>query len=197
MINFMNQIKNFSAIIISACLLFSCNGNQNAVNVNDSSISATVSSSKSKTTASSGDASFSYKIDGHLFSGTGTDNYFNCVEKMPGGLIHFSLTSLDFSLKNQPQFHFSVAENGTTTVTKDDMDNLSSGSNVKYFADFHYPIPPPNITRYDFDSTIAVTIISNSSNRVSGTFSGNMLDDKDKMVQLTDGVFNLPYKTTK
>ena len=194
----MKQIKLFSSIFIVVCLLFSCNGNQNTANVNDSSTSAAVSSSKSKPAASSGDASFSYKIDGHLFSGTGTDNYFNCVEKRSGGLLHFSLTTLDFSVKGPPQFHFQVAENGTTNVTKDDMDKLSSGNNVKYFADIHFISPPPNNPRYEFDSSITVTIISNSASGVSGKFSGNLLDpDTDKMVQLTDGVFNLPFKTTK
>ena len=73
---------------------------------------------------------------------------------------------------------------------------LSSGNNVKYFAGIHFIFPPPNYPRYEFGSSIVVSIASNNSSGVTGKFSGNLLDpDTDKMVALTDGIFNLSYKT--
>ncbi|MGH2563420.1 MAG: hypothetical protein ACRDE8_01700, partial [Ginsengibacter sp.] len=99
----------FTIFVSASLLFFSCNGKNNNANTGKENNSANASTPNA---SSSADASFSYKIDGHVFSGTGTDNYFNCVEKKPGGLLHFSLTTLDFSVKGPPQFHFQVAENG-------------------------------------------------------------------------------------
>ena len=191
----MQKLKLFSAILFSSFLLYSCSGNTNA---NTGKESDSVVSSG--TTASTNDASFSYKIDGKLFSGNGTDNYFNIAIKHPDNVVHFILTDINPNLKTAPpQFSFSVADNGSTIVKKDDMDRLSSGNNVKYFANFSIPGGGTGeIPRYEFDaaSTVTITITSNTSSGLKGTFSGNLFNpDTEKAAQLTDGVFDIPFSS--
>jgi hypothetical protein len=195
----MQHLKLFSAILFSSFLLCSCSGNTNANGAKDNSSEASANSSNSA--ATTGDASFTYKIDGKVFSGNRTDNYFNCSFKHPGNVVHFILTDLDPNLKKvQPQFSFSVADNGTTVVRKDDMDRLSSGNNVKYFANFSIPGGGTGeIPIYDFQttSTVTVTITSNTSSRLKGTFLGNLFNpNAGKVALLTDGVFDLPFSST-
>ena len=184
-----------SFFIIVACT--SC-GNNNAAKENNTS-NATASSDASTSTSTS-NASFSYKIDGKVFSGNRTDNYFNIANKHPDNVVHFILADLDPSVKTvQPQFSFSVADNGTTVVRKDDMDRLSSGNNVKYFASFSIPGGGDGeVPRYEFNdaSTVTVAITSNTSSRLKGTFSGNLLNpDTEKVAQLTDGSFDIPFSS--
>ena len=192
----MQHLKSFSAILLSSFLLFSCSGNTNS---NTGKGSDSVASSG--TTASTSDASFSYKIDGKLFSGKGNDNNFNIAFKKPKNVVHFIFTDIDPNLKKAPpQFAFSVAGNGTTIIVKDDMDRLSSGNNVKYFASFSIPGGGNGeVPRYEFNdaSTVTVTITSNTSSRLKGTFSGNLLNpDTQKVAQLTDGSFDIPFSST-
>ena len=189
----------FIITIISLSLaICSCGGNNPGKESNTNDATA---SSDAATSSSTRDASFSYKIDGKLFLGNGTDNYFNIANKHPDNVVHFILTNLDPALKTvQPQFSFSVADNGTTVVRKDDMDRLSSGNNVKYFASFSIPGGGTGeVPRYEFNdaSTVTVTITSNTSSRLKGTFSGNLLNpDTQKVVQLTDGSFDIPFSST-
>ena len=186
----------FIITIISLSLaICSCGGNNPGKESNTNDATA---SSDAATSSSTRDASFSYKIDGKLFLGNGTDNYFNIANKHPDNVVRFILTNLDPALKTvQPQFSFSVADNGTTVVRKDDMDRLSSGNNVKYFASFSIPGGGTGeVPRYEFNdaSTVTVTIRSKTSSRLKGTFSGNLLNpDTQKVVQLTDGSFDLPF----
>jgi hypothetical protein len=192
----MQHLKSFSTILLSSFLLYSCAGNTNANSRKESD-----SAASSGTTSSTSDASFSYKIDGKLFSGKGTDNYFNIAFRKPDKVVHFVFTDMDPNLKKAPpQFSFSVADNGTTTIVKDDMDRLSSGNNVKYFAAFSIPGGGTGeIPRFDFNdaSTVTVTITSNTSSQLKGTFSGKLWNpDTNKVAQLTDGSFNIPFSPT-
>ncbi len=189
----MKHLKLILAILLSSFLLYSCTGNTSATTRRDSD-----SVASSGTTASTSDASFSYKIDGKVFSGNGTDKNFNCAFNHPGNVVHFILTDMDPNLtKAPPQFSFSVADNGTTVVRKDDMERFSSGNNVKYFANFSIPGGGTGeIPRYEFNtaSTVTVTITSNTPSRLAGTFSGQLLNpDTQKDVQLTDGSFDIPF----
>jgi len=67
----------------------------------------------------------------------------------------------------------------------------------KIWADFSIPPLDPNnpIPNYRFGSSVTVTITSMSASRITGTFSGTMVNRKtQKNVPLTDGKFDLPVK---
>jgi len=185
----MKQLPFFFILLLPALSLLSCMGNTPGNKAQEG-----ISTRSSDTNASSGDATFSYKI-GKVFSGNGADNNFNRAFKHPDNIVHFILTDLDPTLKKaQPQFSFSIAGNGTTVIGKDDMERFSSGNNVKYFANFSIPGGGGGeIPNYYFNSSITVIITSGNSSRLTGTFSGNLLDpDANKVVQLTDGNFDIP-----
>lgn len=188
----MNHLKSLSAII-SLCLLYACSGNSSTT-----AGKASASSSGNSSANSRGDASFSYKIDGKAYPGKGTDNIVNCVLKKQNNIIHFILMTIDPAEKWPPQFSFAVADKGTTTIRQDDMDKLSSGSDVKYFANISFPPQDNSTPHYEFNPPLTVNITSVIASKVSGTFSGTLIDpDTKKVVQLTDGVFDLPYSTRK
>ena len=192
----MKRLKLFYSIFIVTGLLFSCNGNHSAANGKDSSASTTVSSNKSTTANESGDGSFSYKIDGQTVSGSGTDdmNHFNRVfKKDTGNRISFTLMNLDPADKKPLELDLQVANKGTTIVTIDDNDRLSSGNNVTNFFTLRVSTLYGGSPNYDLDSTVTVIITSDNSSRVTGTFSGSLKSDANKKVQLTDGTFDLPY----
>ena len=189
----MKYLKLITSIFLSAILFVAFSGQSALIagKVNSSSVSGSP-------TASVGDGSFSYKIEGKVFSGNSADKHFNRAFKHPGNVVHFILTNLDPTLKTaQPQFSFSIAGNGTTVIGKDDMERFSSGNNVKYFADFSIPGGGiGEIPNYEFYSSITVIITANSSH-LTGTFSGTLLNpNTKKVVQLTDGSFDLPFSAT-
>lgn len=189
----MQHLKSLSAIIFSSFLLYACSGNSSTTTGKDSTSSPVNSSANS-----SGDASFSYKIDGKTYSGKGTDNIVNCVFKKQNNTIHFILMTIDPTEKWPPQFSFGVADNGTTTIRQEDMNKLSSGSDVKYFANISFQPQDNSTPHYEYNPPITVNLTSVSATKVSGTFSGTLIDpDTKKVVPLTDGVFDLPYSTRK
>ena len=185
----MTYLKLIGANLLSLLLLQSCSVNS-ATNPGKDAATSIASPS----TNAAGNASFLYKIDGKAFSGSGTDNVANCAFKKAGGLVHFILMSLDPTLKAPPQFSFSVAENGTTTITKEDIDKYSSGNNVTYFANFSVPPLGGDTPDYEFYSSITVKVTPGNSSRFTGTFSGNLINPATKKVaQLTDGNFDIPF----
>ncbi|MDQ2863611.1 MAG: hypothetical protein M3R50_08200 [Bacteroidota bacterium] len=189
----MSHLKLLSAIIFSSCLLYACSGNSST---NAGNLSASLSENTSAN--SSGDASFSYKIDGKTYSGKGTDNTVNCIYKKPNNIIQFILMTIDPTEKWPPQFAFGVADKGSTTIRQDDMNKLSAGSDVKYFANISFQPQDNSTPHFEFNPPITVNLTSVSASKVSGTFSGTLIDpDTKKVVQLTEGVFDLPYSTRK
>ncbi len=102
-----------SFLLLSVFSLISCNSNSQN-NKNKDNISA---GSPSNAKVSTGDASFSCKIDGKDFSGKGNDSYSNAVIRTAPGLINFVLVKMDKSQQGVPeQFNFFVADLGTTTM---------------------------------------------------------------------------------
>ncbi|MEO7049451.1 MAG: hypothetical protein ABI091_29370 [Ferruginibacter sp.] len=189
----MNHSKLLATVILSCCLLYACSGKNSKTTEKDSPVTA-----ENTSTNSSGDASFSYKIDGKTYSGKGTDNGANCVYKKPNNIIHFILMSIDPTEKWPPQFSFGVADNGTTIIRQDDMDKFSAGSDVKYFANISFQPQDNSGPHYEHNPPITVTLTAVSASKVSGTFSGTLIDPvTKKVVPLTDGVFELPYSTRK
>jgi hypothetical protein len=149
-------------------------------------------------------STFSYKIDGQLYSWTGNDPYANQATIDPTNEVFFTLMSNDPAEKNPPQFGFGVAAVGSTTVTWKNMDRFkSSGSNGgNHFANFRLSYPNENAKYPDYEfgrtSTVTVVITSRSETRITGTFSGELVNvATQKPSQLADGKFDLPITKQK
>ena len=182
----MKRLKLFSSIFIVACLLLSCNGNQNEANVKDSNSPSKVQSAENNTANSTGDASFSCKIDGKVFSGKGTDGFANAAFATTPDITNFVLMPVVAGQEGvAAQFAFHVANKGTTTVHGTENSNYS----VKY--------SPANSLDNDYQSKeITVTITSSGGSRFTGTFSGTLIEPKtDREVPVTDGKFDIPYSS--
>ena len=192
----MQHLKLFSAILFSSFLLYSCSGNTSA---NKGKESDSVASPGA--TASTSDASFSYKIDGKVYSWSGNDAFANRASMDSTNEVFFTLMSNNPAEKNPPQFGFGIASEGTTAITYENMDRFkSSGSNVgNHFANFHlsYPNQDAKYPDYEFDtkSTVTIAITAKSETRIAGTFSGELMNAvTQKPALLTDGKFDLPFK---
>jgi hypothetical protein len=178
---------------LSALLIASCGGNNTAA----TGTAATAA-------PSAGNASFSYTIDGETYAWSGTDQFANQASIDANGEVFFTLMSNDPAQKNPPQFGFGVAGTGSTTINWDNMDRFkSSGSNGgNHFANFHlsYPNPDNKYPDYEFDhkSTVTVVIASKTDTRITGTFSGMLMNSAtQKPAKLTEGKFDLPLKQRK
>ena len=192
----MQHLKLYSSILFSSFLLYSCSGNTSA---NKGKESDSVASSS--TTASTSDASFSYKIDGKVYSWSGNDAFANRASMDSTNEVFFTLMSNDPAEKNPPQFGFGIASEGTTAITNENMDRFkSSGSNGgNHFANFRlsYPNQDAKYPEYEFDtkSTVTIIITSKRETRIAGTFSGELINAAtQKPALLTDGKFDLPFK---
>ncbi len=179
----MKQLKTFSAIIILACLFFSCNGNHSDANVKESSASSTVQSPETTTANSTGDASYSYTIDGKISSGKGNADYLSAF-KSGNGIVKFVLANIEPNQQGIPtQFTFIVANEGTTIVHGTDNPNYSVRYSPANTLDFFYQC-----------KEMTVTITSSGESRVTGTFSGTLIEPKtDREVPVSNGRFDMPY----
>lgn len=114
----MKYVKTLSSIIVSTCLLFVCSGNNSSLKSND----ALASNTSATGTTSTGDASFSCKIDGKDFSGKGTDQIVNAASVHAPGIIYFTLSSSfsgDISADMRAGgFGFEVPDKGTTVFAE-------------------------------------------------------------------------------
>jgi hypothetical protein len=175
----MKQLKGFVFFILTTSYLFySCTGNSAAGVSNDNSASSPGNSSAKST----GDASFSCKIDGKDFSGKGNDSYSNVAIVTSPGLMNFVLVPMEKQQGVPPQFNFFVADHGATTIHASNNGDYA----VKY--------SPGGIdSDYKCDE-ITVNIASSVGSRVKGTFSGTLIDPKtSKEVAVTEGKFDIPY----
>ena len=179
----MKQLKTFSAIIISASLLFSCNGNNSNSNAKDSSSSSTVQSTVSTTANSTGDASYSYIIDGKSFSGSGTNEFVNAARTDKPVVISINLAPVTpGSLLPGYGFYFEIENKGTVVVHADD-----SGPNSIYYN------PPNSGVKIFKCKEMTVNVTSSGGARFAGTFSGTMIEpNTNREVAVTDGKFDLP-----
>lgn len=156
------------------------------------------------TATATANSTFSYKIDGQLYSWSGNDPYANQATADSNNEIFFTLMSNDPAEKNPPQFGFGIAAVGSTTINWKNMDRFkSSGSNGgNHFANFRLSFPNENAKYpdYEFGPTSAVTVVitSKSETRITGTFSGDLVNvATQKPAQLADGKFDLPLKKQK
>ena len=182
----MQQLKLFSLLILSACLFSACSGNADGKN----NPGVSVPSAKSTTANSTGDASFSCKIDGKSFSGNGTDQIINAASVHAPGIIYFTLSSkftgdVGADLRGGG-FGFEVPDKGTTIVRDVEESDYSVG----------YTLPGSSPLVNYRCKEMTVTITSSGGTRVSGTFSGTMIEPKtDREVPVTDGKFDIPYSS--
>lgn len=179
----MKQLKGFVFFVLTtSCLFYSCTGNSTANVSNDNGASSSGNSSAKST----GDASFSCKIDGKEFSGKGTDEMGNAAYVTGPGIINFVLTPIVAGQTGIPaQLTFHVADKGITTIHGTDNSDYS----VRY--------APANTLDNDYQcKEITVTIASSGTSRVTGTFSGTLSEPKtDRTVPVTDGKFDIPYSS--
>ena len=194
----MQHLKLSTVIIVLSFLLHSCSGNTSA-NSGKENASAT----SSGTTASTSDASFSYKIDGKVYSWSENNpSPANRASMDSTKEIFFTLMSNDPAEKDPQQVDFGIAATGSTTINYDNMDRFkSSGSNGgNHFVNFHRSYLTGHAgahANYEFGtaSTVTVVITAKSDTHITGTFSGELInEDTQKPALLTDGKFDLPFK---
>jgi hypothetical protein len=184
----------FIVLALPGLMITSCGGHN-----------ATITGNTADATApATANSIFSYKIDGKLYSWNGSDPYANQATIDSNNEIFFTLMSNDPAEKNPPQFGFGVAAAGSTVINWENMDRFkSSGSNGgNHFANFRLSLPNQNAVYPDYEfgrtSTVTVVITAKSETRVTGTFSGDLVNvDTQKPAQLTDGKFDLPLKKQK
>ncbi len=195
----MKKIKLFAAIIIPlSLLLFACNSNKNNTNVGKE---ITADNTAATTSSSSGDAVFSYNLDGTKISGGDVDalmmnNVASVTQSDNGNKLSFFLN--DAYKDNTETFSHSLRfaipdKTGTVALTADE-DNfnvelfLASGEDGKY-------------VMYANEG-FSVTVTNISATLVSGTFSGKLKllkstgAGKDEFT-ITDGKFDIPVRSTK
>ena len=179
----MKHFKLITTIFLSAIILAACSGNSDVNAVKDSAIENT---STLGGTVSGGDASFSCKIDGKDFSGTGNDQLANAAFMEQGGSLKFVLMPIVSGQKGIPQqMNFSVADKGTTIVHGSDNPDYSVVYSEANAVDNNYTC-----------KEMTVRITSSGASRVTGTFSGTLIEPKtDREVPVTDGKFDIPYSS--
>lgn len=186
-------MKHLSIIILSifSLIIYSCGSHNSspASNTADTTTAnAANASASSNTTSSTGDASFSCKIDGKDFSGKGTDQIVNAATVHAPGIIYFSL-SPNFSGDPGADMRagglgFEVPDKGTTVIRGVEDPRYSIGYNL-----------PNDLTNTYRCKEMTITINS-SGTRVTGTFSGILIEPKtDREVPVTNGKFDIPYST--
>jgi hypothetical protein len=181
----MKLLDPFAFFFIAASF-GACTGNNAAKEANGSNPVA--SSDASQPSLSAGDASFSCKFDGKEISGKGTDQMANAASVHAPGIIYFSLAT---SFSGDPGadlraggFGFEVPDKGTTVIRGVENPDYSIGYN------------PPNEPTNTYNCKEMTVTINSSGTRVTGTFSGTLIEPKTgREVLVSDGKFDIPYSS--
>ena len=182
----MRRIKSLFAIAISGCLFFACSGNASSSAGKDSAIAGTPTASTTAT--STGDASWSCKMDGKDLSGKGTDQIVNAASVHAPGVLYFALAfsftgDLGADLR-AGGFGFEVPDKGTTVIR---------GAEV---ADYSIAFNFPNDAKNTYNCKEMTVTITCTAARVTGTFAGILIEPKtSRQVPVTDGKFNIPMSS--
>ena len=192
----MKQLKLFSAIFISAFLFFSCNGNKSSNN-NPGDNSSSSGNNSSTATNKPAKGSFSANIDGEAISGGEIDDlqlqnsaFIYPTADSSGKRLLFFLNS-DKKGEMAYAFRFSIPDK-TGAFTKKDRDDQPFDITLDFVGGDH--------SRYGAED-VTVNIISITSSKITGTFSGKFLLGVDtpngakKEVTVTDGKFEIPFST--
>lgn len=181
------KFNNRLALLFIAASFGACSGNS-AVKEDNGGVAVTNSDNSKTPSSSSGDASFSCKMDGKDYSGKGTDQIINAASVHAPGIIYFGLSSSytgDVGADMRAGgFGFEVPDKGTTVIRGVENPDYSIAYN-----------PPNEPTKTSICKEMTVTINS-SGTRVTGTFSGTLIEPKTgKEVVVTDGKFDIPYSS--
>ena len=192
----MQQLKLFSLLLLSACFFSACSGNADGKN-NPGLPDAPKASDSPASSSASGNAVFSYNLNGTGISGGEVDHQtYNIVwinKNNDGEKFTFFLN--DKLLENNSTYAHSLkftipGKTGTVSLIPNDNNKvielfLANGDGSK--------------TDYYTNENFTVTVNNASATRVSGTFSGKM-----KLVAgqpgsiseftITDGKFDLPVR---
>ena len=193
----MQHLKLFSTIILSGSLLLACSGNS-AVNAGKENASPAASGS-----ASSGEAVFSYNLDGTKISGGEVDALMTSnvagVTKSNG-----NSDMLSFFLNDAYKDNTETVSHSLRFEIPDKTGNvaLTSGGDNGFVELFLATSEEGKYVVYG-NEAFTVTVTNVSSTRVSGTFSG-----QEKLVEstgtgtgtgksvltITDGKFDIPVR---
>jgi hypothetical protein len=181
----MKYLKLTTVIFISLILLVSCSGN------NAASIGRDNSMVNSANPGTSDDARFSCKIDGKDFSESGCTGNINAAFRIKGDnkeQIFFMLANVNDATQ---KLNFEIpGRTGSTTIKNSPPHYSYEGLVLKGFVTYT-------------DDPVTVNIISISSTRVSGTFSGTYTLSKrsggsnaKQTIEVADGKFDIPFSTS-
>lgn len=193
----MQQLKLFSLLLLSACLFSKCSGNADSKNNPGVPDAPKVSDSPTSSSAS-GNAVFSYSLNGTKISGGKVDDNqaYNTVwinKNDDGEKFTFFLN--DKLLENNSTYAHSLkftipGKTGNVSLIPNDNNKV-----IEFFLANDDGSKTDIYTNEDF----TVTVDNASATRVSGTFSGKM-----KLVSgqpgsiseftITDGKFDLPVR---
>jgi hypothetical protein len=194
----MKQLKLFSWIL-AAAFLGSCSGSNPSENapIKDSS----VASINSQGSASTAKASFSCLIDGAQITGSGVDQLqlrntaFVYPDVNNGHRLLFTLYSIKTSEDTKPDF--ALAIRCPDSVAEYQKSGLQDHRNKCYLM---LDLLSGDFSRY-YEDSIIINLISSTSSRISGTFSGSLALSQDtprglkKRVVITEGKFDIPFST--
>ncbi|MDB5156016.1 MAG: hypothetical protein JWR50_723 [Mucilaginibacter sp.] len=178
----MKNIRSWSIMLVTSCILFACSSNGSASAGNGGASNAT--SDNSGGGSSNGNGSFSYTIDGNKVDVKSL--YINGVKNLAGGRLKIEVTNTPTS----EVFNFSIANTGITTVLhySPSLSNYTDKkSNEAEYMSHKY--------KNYYGDSVTITITSIDATHVAGTFSGEYLSDDKKPVplEITDGSFDLPF----
>ena len=182
----MKNIRSWSAILFSTCILFACSSNSSTSAGKGGSSNATFNNSGGG--SSNGNGSFSYTIDGNKTYVKSL--YRNEVKNIDDRRLKIKITNSSTS----EVFDFSIPNSGTTTILHFS-PSLSNYVNKKTNEATYMS---PKYKNFYGDSVI-ITVTSIDATHVAGSFSGKYLSDDDKPLplEITAGSFDLPFTKDK
>jgi hypothetical protein len=185
----MIRLKLISPFLFAFAIFTACTGaagNDTAKDNSSGASAATTTSSNPSNGSGGDDASFSAKIDGRVFSSTGTDQNSNAAFRVKGSQnpVFFKLADKD---DPSERLNFEVPDRtGSTTVDP----SIGYNGYIKGFVTY-------------LDEAVTINVTSISATRITGTFSGRYKAqggspaNTPAVVQITDGKFDIPFSTSE
>lgn len=192
----MKQIKLFLVIIFSACLLFSCTGNNSPAdktNADSKTTSPDTKTESSEVSLTGTSGSFSYTINGTSIkaASNGQDASRLFINEVRNDAAN-GMVKVEVTCGGSNVFHFYIANSGTTTIN----NSSTSLSGVTDKKNKGASYMDGKTYKNFYGDLVTLTITSINDSRVSGTFSGTFKEDESDggaTASITEGSFNLPF----